>query len=121
LWYNYTMDSQDIIDELKSEIASQKNEIAQLRSDLELLNGMCKSESENVTDHIKYIYKYLKVLDDRSLKYFELLIEYLVVIKDSVAPLEDKLFPGVSKARKQLAAIVENLKMTVREKNEKRL
>ena len=107
------MQDQDTIDELK-------NEIARLKSDLAQLNGMCKSESENTTDHIKYIYNYLKVLDDRSLKDFELLIEYLVVIKDSVSPLEEKLFPGVSKARQQLAAIVENLKMNVQEKNNKR-
>jgi len=106
------MQDQDTIDELK-------NEIARLKSDLAKLNGMCKSESENTTEHIKYIYNYLKVLDDRSLKDFELLIEYLVVIKDSVSPLEEKLFPGVSKARQQLATIVENLKMTVREKNDK--
>ena len=107
------MQDQDTIDELK-------NEIARLKSDLAKLNGMCKAESEDTTRHVKYIYNYLKVLDDRSLKDFELLIEYLVVIKDSVSPLEEKLFPGVSKARQQLAAIVENLKMNVQEKNNKR-
>jgi hypothetical protein len=97
------MQNDDVIDELKKEIAG-------LRSDLDFLNGMCKSESEDTTYHIKYIYNYLKVLDDRSLKDFKLLIEYLVVITDSVSPLEAKLFPGVSKARQQLAAIRKNLK-----------
>src|ERR1700733_4950849 len=107
----YRMENQDVISELKSEIA-------RLRSDLEHLNGMCKSESENTTDHIKYIYKCLKTLDDRSVhdiklhvEDFKLLVEYLVVLQDSVSPLEEKIFPGVSKARQQLAAIVENLKL----------
>jgi hypothetical protein len=106
------MQNDDVIDELKKEIAT-------LKSDLAMLNGMCKSESENTTEHIKYVYNYLKVLDDRSLKDFELLIEYLVVITDSVSPLEEKLFPGVSKARQQLAAIRENLRQE-QQKNAKR-
>lgn len=106
------MQNQDVIVELK-------NEIARLRSDLEYLNGMCKLDAEDTTDHIKYIYKYLKMLDDRSIADLKLLVEYLVVIQDSISPLEEKLFPGVSKARQQLAAIRENLRQAEQRKNDK--
>lgn len=114
------MQDRDSIDDLKSEIA-------RLKSDLAKLNGMCKADSEDTTDHIKYIYKYLKLLDDRSVQDikihvddFKLLVEYLVVLQDSVFPLEEKIFPGVSKARQQLAAIVENLKLAEHRKDDKR-
>jgi uncharacterized coiled-coil protein SlyX len=119
------MPNQDTIDELKIEIVSQKNEIARLRSDLEHLNDMCKSVADDTTEHINYIYKYLKTLDDRGardlkihVQDFKLLVEYLVVLQDSVSPLEDELFPGVSKARQQLTAIQENIKVTSHEKDD---
>jgi septal ring factor EnvC (AmiA/AmiB activator) len=114
------MHSQDIIDELKSEIASQKNEIARLKSDLAKLNGMCESESKDVTDHIKYIYKYLKMLDDRSVADLNLVAETMTVLRDAISPMEEKIFPGVAKAREQLAAIAANREFVTEGKNKKR-
>jgi hypothetical protein len=113
------MQNDDVIDELRKEIA-------ELRADLKSLNGAHKAESENTTEHITYIYKYVKMLDDRSardlrlhVEDFKLLVEYLLVLQDSVSPLEEQIFPGVSKARQQLATIVKNLKVAAQEKDHK--
>jgi hypothetical protein len=67
---------------------------------------MCKSDSENTTEHIKHIYNYLKVLDDRSTTDLNLVAESMTVLRDAISPVEEKLFPGVAKAREQLATIV---------------
>lgn len=107
------MHDQNIIDELKKEIA-------RLRSDLEHLNGMCKSDSEDTTDHIKYIYKYLKMLDDRSVSDLNLMAETMIVLRDAIDPMEERLFPGVAKAREQLAAIVATRKAELKEKDNKK-
>lgn len=107
------MQDQDTIDELK-------NEIARLKSDLAKLNGMCKSESENTTDHIKYIYNYLKMLDDRSVADLNLVAETMTVLRDAISPMEERLFPGVAKAREQLAAIAANREFVTEQKDKKR-
>jgi hypothetical protein len=106
------MENEDIIEELK-------REIARLRSDLDILNGACKSESENTTGHIKYIYKYLKLLDDRGVAHRKSVAEVLMVHRDAIAPIEEKIFPGVNKARGQLATIMENQKPAAQPKDEK--
>jgi len=106
------MQDQDTIDELK-------NEIARLKSDLAQLNGMCKSESENTTDHIKYIYNYLKMLDDRSVADLNLVAETMTVLRDAISPMEEKIFPGVAKAREQLAVIAASREFVAEEKNKK--
>jgi hypothetical protein len=106
------MQDQGVIDELK-------NEIARLKSDLAKLNGMCKSDSENTTDHIKYIYNYLKMLDDRSVADLNLVAETMTVLRDAIHPMEEKIFPGVAKAREQLAAIAANRAFATEEKNKK--
>ncbi len=92
------MQDQDTIDELK-------NEIARLKSDLAQLNGMCKSESENTTDHIKYIYDYLKKLDDRSVADLNLVAETMTVLRDAISPMEEKLFPASPKLASNLGRL----------------
>jgi hypothetical protein len=106
------MQNDDVIDELK-------NEIAILKSDLAKLNGMCKSESENTTDHIKDIYNYLKMLDDRSVADLNLTAETMTILRDAISPIEEKVFPGVAKAREQLAAIAAKRDFVAQEKNKK--
>src|ERR1700730_13525853 len=105
--------NEELIDELR-------NEVARLKSDLARLNGMCKSESENTTDHIKYIYNYLKMLDDRSVADLNLVAETMTVLRDAISPMEERLFPGVAKAREQLAAIAANREFVTEQKDKKR-
>jgi len=106
------MQDQDTLDELK-------NEIARLKSDLAKLNSMCKSESENTTDHIKYIYNYLKMLDDRSVADLNSIAETMTVLRDAISPMEEKFFPGVAKAREQLAAIAASREFVAEERKKK--
>ena len=114
------MQHDDTIVELKSEIACLKNDIARLSSDLKLLNGTFESESENNTEHIVYIYKYLKLLDDRSVADLNLVAESMMVLRDAISPIEEKVFPGVAKAREQLAAIVASREFATEEKDKKK-
>jgi hypothetical protein len=105
--------NEEVIDELR-------NEVAKLKSDLARLNGMCKSESENTTDHIKYIYNYLQKLDDRGVADLNLIAETVTVLRDAISPVEEKIFPGVAKAREQLATIAARQKFVTEEKDKKK-
>jgi len=113
------MQNDDVIDELKKEIADLKGQIFSLCTGLKVLNETYDSESENITEHIGHIYKYLKMLDDRSIADLNLVAETMMVLRDAIAPIEGKIFPGVAKAREQLAALAEKRASVVDEKNKK--
>jgi len=113
------MQNDDVIDELKKEIANLKGQIFSLCTGLKVLNETYESESESNTEHIVHIYKYLKLLDDRSVADLNLVAESMMVLRDAVSPIEEKLFPGVAKAREQLAALAAKREFGVEEKNKK--
>lgn len=96
------MSDKDIIDQLTKEVAYLKSELDKLPDVLEVLRDVIKFNSDDTTKHIVYIYEFIKVLDDR------------------VAPIEEKLFPNVSEARAQLGLIMAKLKRAREELDEKK-
>jgi hypothetical protein len=87
-------------------ISLMRKEINDLKMEIVRMRGVINFESDDVTGHIKRINKFLNVLDDRSIKHFKFHNESIANLYDIVEPIEEKMFPGVSKARRQLAALV---------------
>ncbi len=92
-----------------NELTILKKEIEQIKLQICKIYDLLKAESDNTTHHIKYIYNYLKILDDRSMDMNTSHNELIFKLYDMIEPIEEKIFPGVSKARQQLAAIIEGL------------
>jgi len=93
-------------------------EINHLKAEIANIDRIMEAHARDVTDHIKYIYKYLKTLDDRSVDNLRFHNEYIANLYDIVEPIEQKIFPGVSKARRQLAALTEKAGIISRRQDE---
>jgi hypothetical protein len=96
---------------MTDEITKIRKEIGDLKLELARLHELLKGESDNTTYHIKFIYDHLKILDDRSIKNRTIHRELIFKLYDMIEPIEEKLFPGVSRAREQLAAIIEKARL----------
>ncbi len=79
-----------------------RKEIAELRAEIAELFEIVKMEGESTTKHIDEIYKRIALLHNYS-------INNISTLYDMAAPIEEKVFPQVSKVRQQLTAIVEML------------
>jgi hypothetical protein len=75
-----------------------RRQLAELHHDTRFISG-------EVTDHIKRIYNYLKVLDDRTIANQTIHQELIFKLFDMVEPLEEKFFPAVSAMCDQLYAV----------------
>lgn len=93
------MTDHEIIKQLKKEVGDLKLELARL-------HHVMKLESDDTTKHVKYIYKYLKMLDDRGLGDFKKLAGHIMNLHDMVEPIEQKLFPKAKATRQQLSSII---------------
>jgi hypothetical protein len=87
------MSDHEIIEFMRKEIGDLKSEIAKL-------HHMLKLESDSTTKHINELYK-------RGADTHNYSINNISTLYDIVAPIEEKIFPNVSRVRQQLTAIVE--------------
>jgi hypothetical protein len=83
-----------------SEIDLMRKEISVLTKEILRLHAMLKRESDSSTKHINELYQ-------RTNKTSRSVMNHLSILYDMVAPIEEKLFPGVSRARQQLACLAE--------------
>ena len=79
-------------------IDKMKKEIAYLKGELNGFHAAAKFASDDTTKHIVYIYKYMKMLNSE--------IEH---IYDVIGPIEEKMFPDVRDARRELWSIMEEM------------
>lgn len=86
------MDTNDEIERLKAEIEYLKGEISQL---YHLVN----KEAHSATGHINELYKRVKKVNKWT-------NDSLANLYDIVMPIEERLFPSVSKARQALTDII---------------
>ena len=101
------MSDKDIIDQMTKEIDALKLEIMRL-------HRMLKQEAESSTKHIQELYKIVKEthdytieIDKRGTRDLKLNNQDISRLYDMVWPIEQKIFPEVSKARQQLTSIIE--------------
>jgi hypothetical protein len=84
------------------------NEIERLKAEIEYLKGevanlyhLLGKEVHSSSRHIQVLYKRVKKVNKYS-------NDAIANLYDMVSPIEEKLFPGVSKARQKLTDIVES-------------
>jgi hypothetical protein len=94
-----------------NEIELLKMEVAALRNELDVLRNNCVTYADGTVEDIKYIHRYLKMLDDQGLSHLRLLVDSILHLHDVVGPIEQKIFPEVSEARLQLAAVMKQLSL----------
>ncbi len=87
------MSDKDIIDQLTKEVSDLKLELANL-------HRMLKQESDSSTKHISEIYKRIRDINNLS-------VNNISTLYDMVTPIEQKIFPEISRARQQLGSILE--------------
>lgn len=95
------MTDRDEIERLKGEIEYLKSEITELHN---IFNRVLKFELKATAKHLQELYK-----RTRQVTVFS--TNGITALHDIVAPIEEKIFPGVSTARQQLAAIVKNAEL----------
>src|ERR1700730_18628757 len=100
-WYNNTMNDSDETERLKAEIEYLKGEISELHS---MCNRILKFELKATAQHLQELYKRTRQVSVFSRNGSN-------ALHDIVSPIEEKIFPGVSRARQQLAAIVKNAEL----------
>src|ERR1700730_380627 len=88
LWYHATMTESKEIERLKAEIEYLKGEINELHH---MFNRVLKFELKATTKHIRELYK-----RTRSVNVFSR--NGIRALHDIVSPIEEKIFPEVSKA-----------------------
>jgi len=84
----------------------QTNEklLLDMRQDL----GVLRAEVQELWKYLRDFEKDTKVLAQDTtdrIKYFH---NAIIVLQDTIAPIEEKIFPGVNEARLQLAQIIED-------------
>jgi hypothetical protein len=101
------MSEKDIIEQLTKEIDVLKLELVRL-------HRMLQQEADSSTKHIQELYKRVKEthdytieIDKRGTRDLKLNNHNISRLFDMVWPIEGKIFPEVSKARQQLASIIE--------------
>lgn len=88
------------IDALRNEIADLKRQLFELHHDMRFISG-------EIASQVKHIYEYLRILDDRSVDNLKFHNEYIANLYNMIEPIEQKLFPGVSRMRRQLQALTD--------------
>lgn len=99
----------DEIEQLKTEIDCLKGEIIELHN---MFNRITKLDLKATTKHLQELYK-------RTQRVTIFSTNSIVALHDIVAPIEEKIFPGVSKAREQLATIVKTAKADANDSRKK--
>jgi hypothetical protein len=101
------MSDKDIIEQLTKEVDAIKLELVRL-------HRMLQQEADSSTKHIQELYKRVKEthgytieIDKRGTRDLKLNNHNISRLFDMVWPIEQKLFPEVSKARQQLGSIIE--------------